>query len=106
MQKIKKKAQVIADQDLNEASKMRQIQKLYRKEKDKHKEETKYVVNRTFQTAGPKKGGRLIKNVDKRMRKDERNPKFREKKNKGKRGAPAAKTTKARVQKGGGRPKK
>ena len=64
MQKIKKKAQVIADQDLNEASKMKQIQKLYRKEKDKHKETTSYVVNRTFQATGPKKGGRLTKHVD------------------------------------------
>merc|ERR1711957_588402 len=33
MQKIKKKAVVIADQDINEASKMKQIQKLYKKEK-------------------------------------------------------------------------
>ena len=36
MQKIKKKAVVIADQDINEASKMKQIQKLYKKEKAKH----------------------------------------------------------------------
>ena len=56
---------------------MKQIQKLYKKEKDKHKEEKSYVVNRTFQAAGPKKGGRLTKNVDKRMRKDERNNKYR-----------------------------
>ena len=37
------------------------------------------------------------------MRKDQRNDKFRNKKNKGKRGGPAPK---AKVQKGGGRPKK
>jgi AdoMet-dependent rRNA methyltransferase SPB1 len=70
MQKIKKKATIIADQDINESTKMKQIQKLYRKEKEKHKETKSYVVNRTFQSAGPKKGGRLIKNVDRRMRKD------------------------------------
>jgi len=31
---------------------MKSIQKLYKKEKEKHKEEKKYVVNRTFSTAG------------------------------------------------------
>jgi len=77
MQKIKKKATIIADTDINEASKMKQIQKLYKKEKDKHKETTSYVVSRAFQAAGPKKGGRLTKNVDARMRKDERNNKYR-----------------------------
>ena len=104
MQKIKKKAQVIADQDINEASKMKQIQKLYRKEKEKHKETKSYVVNRAFQSGGPKKGGRLTKNVDKRMRKDERNNKFKAKK-KGKKGG-GKPAPKARVQKGGGRPKR
>ena len=74
---------MIADQDINEASKMKQIQKMYRKEKEKHKETKSYVVNRTFQSGGPKKGGRLIKNVDRRMRKDERNNKFRAKSKKG-----------------------
>mmetsp|Transcript_46789 Transcript_46789/g.61896 ORF Transcript_46789/g.61896 Transcript_46789/m.61896 type:complete len:203 (+) Transcript_46789:1979-2587(+) len=104
MNKIKKKAQVIADQDINEASKMKQIQKLYRKEKEKHKEEKQYVLNRAFQASGPKKGGRLVKNVDRRMRKDERNERFRSRKNKGKKGSKPA--PKAKVQKGGGRPKK
>lgn len=104
MQKIKKKATVIADQDINEASKMKQIQKLYRKEKEKHKETKNYVVNRAFQSAGPKKGGRLTKNVDKRMRKDERNEKFRSKAKGAKRGSKPA--PKAKVQKGGGRPKR
>ena len=105
MNKIKKKAQVIADQDINEASKMKQIQKLYRKEKEKHKEQKTYVLNRSFQASGPKKGGRLVKNVDARLRKDMRNEKFRARKNKGKRGAPRTKV-RALVQKGGGRPKK
>ena len=51
MQKVKSKAQVIADQDLNEQTKMRQIQKMYAKEKSKHKEEKKYIVNRGFKSA-------------------------------------------------------
>lgn len=104
MQKIKKKAQVIADQDINEASKMKQIQKLYRKEKEKHKETKSYVVNRSFQASGPKKGGRLVKNVDTRMRKDMRNDKFRSKKKGAKRGSKPP--PRAKVQKGGGRPRR
>ena len=80
MAKIKKKAQVIADQDINEASKMKQIQKMYRKEKEKHKEEKSYVVNRSFNTAMGAKTRRGVKMVDKRMRKDQRNEKFRAKK--------------------------
>lgn len=50
MEKVKKKAIVIADQELNEASKMKQIQKLYAKEKAKHKEEKTYVVSRSFKS--------------------------------------------------------
>ena len=85
---------------------MKQIQKLYRKEKEKHKETKSYVVNRAFQSAGPKKGGRLIKNVDRRMRKDQRNDRFRSKKKGGSGRSSSAKPARARVQKGGGRPKK
>jgi len=48
MQKVRSKAQIIADQDLNEQTKMRQIQKMYAKEKSQHVEEKKYVVNRKF----------------------------------------------------------
>ena len=85
---------------------MKQIQKLYRKEKDKHIETTSYVVNRTFQSTGPKKGGRLTKHVDQRMRSDSRNDKFRAKK-KGKNAGPkGVKEVRAKVQKGGGRPNK
>jgi hypothetical protein len=36
---------------MNEGSKMRQIKKMYNKEKHKHKEEKTYVVNRTFNTS-------------------------------------------------------
>merc|ERR1712166_1095172 len=67
MAKIRTKATVIADQDLNESSKMRQIQKLYKKEKAKHKEEKSYVVNKTFKSSGNIKSGRNVKMVDARM---------------------------------------
>lgn len=49
--KIKSKAQVIANSDIKEGTKMRQIQKMYTKEKEKHKEEKSYVVNRTFNSS-------------------------------------------------------
>jgi len=75
MLKIKKKATIIADQDLHEATKMRQIQKIYKKERDKHKEEKTYIVNRSFNNSGGKKTGRGVKVVDARLRKDERNNK-------------------------------
>lgn len=94
MDKIKKRAQVIADQDLHEATKMRQIQKMYKKEKDKHKEEKTYIVNRSFNNSGGKKTGRGIKVVDARLRKDERNNKRLAKKNKNGKGGPAPKTAK------------
>lgn len=61
---------MIADQDLNEASKMKQIQKLYSKEKAKHKETKTYVVSRNFKTPQSNSGGRGVKVVDPRMRKD------------------------------------
>jgi AdoMet-dependent rRNA methyltransferase SPB1 len=81
MEKIKKKATVIADQDLNEASKMRQIQKLYRNEKKKHKESTTYTVNKNFkQSSGTLKAGRNVKFVDSRMKKDLKRQKHKAKK--------------------------
>lgn len=81
MEKIKKKATVIADQDLNEASKMRQIQKLYRNEKKKHKETKTYTVNKNFkQSSGTLKAGRNVKFVDSRMKKDLKRQKHKAKK--------------------------
>lgn len=70
MQKVRSKAQVIADQDLNEQTKMRQIQKMYAKEKSKHKEEKKYVVNRSFNSVQGRKSGRGTKMVDSRLKAD------------------------------------
>ena len=90
MEKVKKRAQVIADQDLNEASKMKQIQRLYAKEKAKHKENKTYVVSRNFispQGAGFARGTKV---VDPRLKKDNRNKKFSTKRS-GKRGGPTGK---------------
>ena len=55
MNKVKNKAQVIAEQDINEGSKMRQIEKLYKKEKNKLKETKSYVVSRNFRNVGKAK---------------------------------------------------
>ena len=79
MNKIKNKAQVIAAQDIAEGSKMKQIQKLYSKEKRKHKEEKTYVVNRTFNSSMGNKTGRNVKMVDKRLKRDSRNTKLKKK---------------------------
>lgn len=87
MSKLKNKAQVIANSDIAEGSKMRQIKKMYNKEKQKHKEEKVYVVNRSFNTSQGKKAGRNVKMVDARLRADTRNAKLR-----GKKGGKRAKT--------------
>jgi hypothetical protein len=62
---------------------MRQIQKLYKKEKAKMKEDKKYIVNKNFNTGGGKsKVARNTKLVDKRMKKDIKLEKAKAKKNK------------------------
>lgn len=43
---------------------------MYAKEKDKHKEEKNYVVNRTFSSVQGKKAARGTKMVDARLRAD------------------------------------
>lgn len=70
MNKVKAKAQIIAEQDINEGSKMRQIEKLYKREKNKQKEEKKYVVTRNIHQSGKVRVARNVKMVDSRMRKD------------------------------------
>lgn len=91
--KIKNKAQVIANSEIAEGTKMRQIKQLYNKEKAKHKEEKSYVVNRTFSSAMGNKAGRNVKMVDARLRADNRNKKMK-KKSKGGKGGTQKKTSK------------
>lgn len=67
---------------------MRQIKKMYNKEKSKHKEQKTYVVNRSFNTSQGKKAGRNVKMVDSRLRADTRNAKLNRKKG-GKKGGRA-----------------
>lgn len=54
---------------------MKQIQKMYAKEKQKQKESKSYVVNKAFNASKGGKVGRNVKLVDSRLRKDMRNAK-------------------------------
>ncbi len=82
LQKIKKKAENIANQDeYNEISKVKQIEKLYRKEISKTKEKKRYIISRSYRTDN-RKNTRTIKHVDRRMKKDKRAIKARDKRNK------------------------
>jgi len=98
MNKVKAKAQVVAGQEISEGAKMRQIQKMYSKEKAKHKEEKTYVVNRKVTTVQGAKAGRNVKMVDSRMRADTRNQK-KKKKGKGGKGLGRIKKQSKRIQK-------
>jgi len=60
---------------LKEGSKMRQIQKIYKKEVNKLKEDKKYVVSRNFNSVMKAKNVRGVKFVDKRMKNDMRKEK-------------------------------
>jgi AdoMet-dependent rRNA methyltransferase SPB1 len=72
MEKIKKQAQVISNQEeINEFSKIKQIERLYKKELSRNKEKKKYVVSRSFKVKGGK-NSRNVKHVDKRLKKDKR----------------------------------
>lgn len=62
---------------------MKQIQKMYAKEKSKHKEEKTYVVNRSFNASKGGKVGRNTKLVDSRLKKDLFKQKKAKKNNKG-----------------------
>merc|ERR1712160_152315 len=98
------KEEVVIEKDIIKASKMKQIQKLYKKEKAKHKEEKTYVVNRTFKSSQGLKSGRNVKMVDSRMKKDQRNEKFRHKGTEGKKKL-MLKNSRAKPLKGRGRKK-
>lgn len=65
---------------------MKQIQRLYSKEKAKHKETKTYVVSRNFKSPQGAGGGRNVKIVDPRMKKDMRNNKFNKKEARGGKG--------------------
>ena len=81
LDKVKKKAQTISNQDdINEFSKVKQIEKLYRKEISKSKEKKRYVVARSNRR-NVGKNSRNVKFVDKRLKKDTRALKRTEKKN-------------------------
>jgi AdoMet-dependent rRNA methyltransferase SPB1 len=82
MEKVKKKAQVISNQEeINEISKVKQIEKMYKRELNRSKEKKKYVVARSnkIRTGKP---ARNVKYVDKRLKKDKRSMKAIEKKKK------------------------
>lgn len=82
LDKVKKKAQAISNQDdINEFSKVKQIEKLYRKEINKSKEKKKYVVARANRR-NMGKNSRNVKMVDRRLKKDSRALKRAEKRNK------------------------
>lgn len=82
MEKVKQKAQAIVNQDeVGEGSKLRQIEKLYKKELAKNKPQKKYVFVRAQQKVG--KGGKNVKYVDKRLKKDKKAQKRQERNNKG-----------------------
>lgn len=80
---------------------MRQIQKLYRKEKNRFKEEKKYVVNKNFSTVGSKSAPRGVKLVDKRLKKDQRKQKHMSKRGGGGRSKSSGKGGKGGKGKGG-----
>eukprot|EP01103_Thecamoeba_quadrilineata_P010746 TRINITY_DN2408_c0_g1_i1.p1 TRINITY_DN2408_c0_g1~~TRINITY_DN2408_c0_g1_i1.p1 ORF type:complete len:901 (-),score=272.12 TRINITY_DN2408_c0_g1_i1:86-2788(-) len=78
LQKLRKQANNIAEtQEMSEASKLRQIQKLYAKTKLEPKKKVTYVVRRQFQTRAGSKTRRSnaagkTKVVDPRLKKDKR----------------------------------
>ena len=80
LEKVKKKAEAISNQEeINEFSKLKQIEKLYKKELSKGKEKKKYIISRAFTGNNRGKDGRNVKHVDRRLKKDKRAEKAREK---------------------------
>lgn len=83
MDKLKQKAQVIVNQDdMGEVSKIREIEKLYKKEMIKNQPKKKYVIARANQKVAGK-NSKNLKFVDKRLKKDKRSLKRAERRNKG-----------------------
>mmetsp|Transcript_11547 Transcript_11547/g.10002 ORF Transcript_11547/g.10002 Transcript_11547/m.10002 type:complete len:144 (+) Transcript_11547:961-1392(+) len=75
LKKTEKKAQEILDQDgVDEGSKMKEIQKMYKKVLRTKKKDKKYIVSKSFSAkkSGGKKAGRDTRIVDSRLKKDKR----------------------------------
>ena len=82
LQKIRKQAEGIANQDeYTEISKVKQIEKLYKREINKSKEKKRYIISRSWSN-NKGKDSRNVRHVDRRMKKDKRAAKAREKRNK------------------------
>ena len=82
LQKIKNQAEGIANQDeYTEISKVKQIEKLYKREINKSKEKKRYIISRSWAN-NKGKDSRNVRHVDRRMKKDKRAIKAREKRNK------------------------
>ena len=82
LQKIKKQAENIASQDeYTEISKVKQIEKLYKREINRSKDKKKYIISRSWSN-NKGKDGRNVRHVDRRLKKDKRAAKAREKRNK------------------------
>jgi len=81
LKKAENKAKDIMEQEgVTEVSKLKQVQKLYKKALASKKQEKKYIVARKFSDKGKlnRKTGRNTKMVDKRLKKDKRANKTRE----------------------------
>ena len=79
---LKPKAEAIANQtDISESIKLQQLQKLYKKEITVNKPKKQYIVGRNFHKdrKNLRKGGRNIRFVDRRLKKDKRADKLRKK---------------------------
>lgn len=66
---------IMNQEGMNEISKLRQVGKLYDKEKQGLKDKKKYVVTKKFKSAKGK-DGRSTKHVDARLKKDKRSQKL------------------------------
>ena len=82
LQKVRQKAEAISKQDeYTEISKVKQIEKLYKRELSKGKEKKRYIISRANRN-NVGKDSRFVKHVDRRLKKDKRALKVREKRNK------------------------
>jgi|JI6StandDraft_1071083.scaffolds.fasta_scaffold01793_14 AdoMet-dependent rRNA methyltransferase SPB1 len=72
MKKVSQRAQKVLDQDgIDEYHKMKEVNKLYQRELSDNKDTKKYIVGKAWKGVGGK-GGRSVKYVDSRLKKDKR----------------------------------